>query len=112
MPELRFAVRWPDGAESEHYSPSLVLTDHLREGTSYDLEDFVDRARTALGEASDRVEARYGHPCSLARRSSRQIAERAAASPPGSVEVLRFVRPNVTVPAGASAGPRPEEARR
>lgn len=112
MPELRFAVRWPDGAESEHYSPSLVLADHLREGARYDLEDFVDRARTALGAASDRVEARYGHPCSLARRSSLQIAERAAASPPGSVEVLRFVRPDATVPAGANAGPRPEEDRR
>ena len=66
MPEMRFHIRWPDGARERCYSPSLVIAEHLEPGQSYPLADFLTRSRIALGIASDRVEARYGHACSLA----------------------------------------------
>jgi uncharacterized repeat protein (TIGR04042 family) len=67
MPEMRFVIAWPDGREESCYSPSLVIRDYFDEGKSYPIGDFLDRSRKALTIASDRVEAKYGHPCSLAR---------------------------------------------
>ncbi|MCM2474489.1 MSMEG_0570 family nitrogen starvation response protein [Rhizobium sp. CG5] len=67
MPEMRFVVTWPDGRDEECYSPSLIIKDFFAEGQSYPLADFIDRSRQALTIASDRVEAKYGFPCSLAR---------------------------------------------
>jgi uncharacterized repeat protein (TIGR04042 family) len=66
MPEMWFEVRWPDGSSGTCYSPSLVIKDYLREGETYALTDFLERCRAALRIASDRVKAKYGHPCSLA----------------------------------------------
>ena len=66
MPEMWFEVRWPDGSCETCYSPSLVIKDYFREGEAYALTDFLERSRTALRIASDRVEAKYGRPCSLA----------------------------------------------
>ena len=66
MPEMHFRVRWPDGAVETCYSPSLVIKDFLQPGASYPLADFLARSRTALRIASDRVEAKYGFPCSRA----------------------------------------------
>ncbi|WP_137128664.1 MSMEG_0570 family nitrogen starvation response protein [Rhizobium sp. FY34] len=67
MPEMRFVVTWPDGRDEECYSPSLVIKDFFAEGQSYPLADFLKRSREALTIASDRVQAKYGVPCSLAR---------------------------------------------
>ncbi len=67
MPEMRFRVRWPDGKVESCYSPSLVIKDFFRAGENYGLADFLRRGREALAIASDRVEAKYGFPCSLAR---------------------------------------------
>jgi uncharacterized repeat protein (TIGR04042 family) len=66
MPEMRFVIAWPDGRKESCYSPSLVITDFFTEGETYALSDFLARSRKALTIASDRVEAKYGHPCSLA----------------------------------------------
>jgi uncharacterized repeat protein (TIGR04042 family) len=66
MPEMRFVIRWPDGRRESCYSPSLVIRDFLREGESYPVPDFLQRSRQALQIASDRVQAKYGHECSLA----------------------------------------------
>jgi uncharacterized repeat protein (TIGR04042 family) len=66
MPEMRFIVRWPDGRRESCYSPSLVIHEFFREGEAYPLVDFLSRCRQALGIASDRVKAKYGHACSLA----------------------------------------------
>lgn len=71
MPEMTFRVSWPDGSQSTCYSPSLVIKEHLREGASYPLDEFVRRSRTALTIASDRVAEKYGLPCS---RAAGQIA--------------------------------------
>jgi uncharacterized repeat protein (TIGR04042 family) len=66
MPEMRFIIRWPDGAEEACYSPSLVIKDYFAPGESYALPDFIERSRTALSIASERVKAKYGMSCSLA----------------------------------------------
>jgi len=66
MPEMRFHIRWPDGTPERCYSPSLVIREHFEPGSSYPLDDFLARSRTALTIASERVRARYGHACSLA----------------------------------------------
>ncbi len=72
MPEMRFNIRWPDGRRDSCYSPSLVVKDHLAVGQCYELSDFLVRCRTALAIASERVRARYGHPCGFAQA---QLAE-------------------------------------
>jgi len=66
MPEMRFRIRWPDGTPETCYSPSLVITEFLSPGENYALADFLERSRTALGIASERVRAKYGVPCRLA----------------------------------------------
>ena len=89
MPEVRFTIRWPDGTEEACYSPSTVIHAHLSAGTAYPLPDFVDRARRGLQAASDRVQARFGHPCAAARAEQARIVARAAPqSPDGQVLCL------------------------
>ncbi|MEK1853091.1 MAG: MSMEG_0570 family nitrogen starvation response protein [Phyllobacterium sp.] len=67
MPEMRFVIVWPDGEEETCYSPSLIVKEYLAEGQNYPLSDFLQRSGEALSIASDRVEAKHGFPCSLAR---------------------------------------------
>lgn len=71
MPEMRFHIRWPDGTREACYSPSLVIKDYFSVGAEYPLPDFLERSRTALGIASERVRAAYGRPC---RRALAQLA--------------------------------------
>jgi uncharacterized repeat protein (TIGR04042 family) len=66
MPEMRFQIRWPDGADETCYSPSLVIKDYFVPGETYPLSDFVARSRTALMIASERVREKYGMSCSRA----------------------------------------------
>jgi len=79
MPEMRFVIRWPDGARETCYSPSLVIKDFFRVGEAYPVEAFVASAREALTIASDRVAARYGFPCSRALGQLARIETAAAA---------------------------------
>lgn len=93
MPEMRFTVRWPDGREESCYSPSLVIRDHMAVGDTYPLDDFLARSRTALGIASQRVEAKYGFPCSLALGQLARIetaATRFVSDPDAAVSILSF----------------------
>ena len=94
MPENRFQIEWPDGAQETCYSPSLVVKDYFNPGTEYALNDFVERSRTALNIASDRVKAKYGHACGLALGQLQQIemtAIRYRDSPEATVKLLRFI---------------------
>jgi uncharacterized repeat protein (TIGR04042 family) len=93
MPEMTFAVRWPDGRESTHYSPSLVMHDYLRVGERYPVSDFVGRASEALAIASDRVRAKFGFACTSAMHSEETIATAAAAYPAGEVEIVAMQPP-------------------
>ena len=84
MPEMLFHIRWPDGAHEQCYSPSLVIKDHLAVGASYDVGEFMQRARIALTIASDRVREKYGFACSRAMGQLARLeaaAERFRATP-------------------------------
>ncbi|PZU24585.1 MAG: MSMEG_0570 family nitrogen starvation response protein [Shinella sp.] len=78
MPEVRFTIRWPDGVEESCYSPSTAIARHLEAGGTYTLTDFVERARTGLNEASDRVAAKFGFACSSALDQLAKIETTAA----------------------------------
>jgi uncharacterized repeat protein (TIGR04042 family) len=69
---MQFVVRWPDDTVTACYSPSLVVRDYLEVGKTYPLDDFVARSRTALTIASQRVEEKYGFPCSNAHASQKK----------------------------------------
>ena len=88
MPEMLFHIAWPDGSTEQCYSPSLVIKDHLAVGASYDVAEFMQRARTALTIASDRVQEKYGFACSRAMGQLARLeaaAERFRATPQDAV---------------------------
>ena len=94
MPEMRFVIAWPDGEEETCYSPSLIIRDFFVEGETYPLPDFLDRSRKALTIASDRVEAKYGFPCSRARGQLARIeaaAARFTSDPDAGVRCKTFI---------------------
>ncbi len=94
MPEMTVTVRWPGGTVTQHYSPSLVMHDHLTAGTTYSVSDFTERSTTALAEASERVRARFGYACTSSAASAAQIQRIAASHAPGEVvEVLAMEPP-------------------
>ncbi|MBD3883654.1 MSMEG_0570 family nitrogen starvation response protein [Phormidium tenue FACHB-886] len=92
MPEINFQIQWPDGSEATCYSPSLVVKDYFVPQTEYPLEEFVQRSRTALEIASDRVKAKYGMPCGMALRQLAQIESQAAQYTHLTEPIVRFIR--------------------
>jgi uncharacterized repeat protein (TIGR04042 family) len=90
VPEMRYAARWPDGAVRTYYSPSLVVADYLERGRAYALPEFVERSRTALRIASERVRAKYGFACPRAADSLAEIERTAAqfAAVPGAMVAI------------------------
>ena len=54
-------------------------------GDVFTVSAFIAQAQTALMRASDRVQARYGHPCSAAAAQLAQIEARAAAFGPADI---------------------------
>ncbi len=94
MPEILFRVRWPDGSQETCYSPSLVVKDYFTPGCEYDLEDFVERSRTALKTASERVLAKYGVPCGRALGQLQRIESAATQYgqlPQPRVRLVQFI---------------------
>ncbi|CAN7407576.1 MSMEG_0570 family nitrogen starvation response protein [Phyllobacterium sp. LjRoot231] len=94
MPEMRFIVIWPNGEEETCYSPSLVVNDFLAEGGRYPIAEFLVRTTDALTIASDRVQAKYGFPCSLAFHQLERIRARAqsfAGQPDATVLCQSFI---------------------
>ena len=94
MPEVRFRVRWPDRTESLCYSPSRVVTEHLAQGASYPLDQFVELSTAALEAGSRRVAEIYGMGCGHAAWQSEEIrrqAERFRDWPEATVTVEEFV---------------------
>lgn len=78
MPEINFKIKWPDGTSEICYSPSLVVKKYFTPGEEYPLNDFVEKSRTALNIASDRVKEAYGFPCSRALGQLKQIELKAS----------------------------------
>jgi len=89
---MHFRVRWPDGSETECYSPSLVVQDYLIPGAVYETDDFMRRMREALAIASERVRQKYGFACSRAADQLGELESLAArqAGRGGGVTVLGF----------------------
>ncbi|MEU6351919.1 MSMEG_0570 family nitrogen starvation response protein [Streptomyces sp. NPDC047072] len=73
MPEMYFHVRWPDGMTQRCYSPSTVVEDYFVPGSHYALVEFVERSRTALGIAGERVKEKFGFLCTGASDQLAQI---------------------------------------
>ncbi|QXE33489.1 MSMEG_0570 family nitrogen starvation response protein [Streptomyces sp. GMY02] len=78
MPEIYFDVRWPDGVTQRCYSPSTVVEDYFTAGGEYELPDFVERSRTALGVAGERVKEKFGFYCTAASEQLARIERTAA----------------------------------
>jgi uncharacterized repeat protein (TIGR04042 family) len=76
---MYFDVRWPDGLTQRCYSPSVVVADYFAPGGQYALAEFVERSRTALGIAGERVREKYGFVCTSASEQLARIEETAAA---------------------------------
>jgi len=77
MPEINFEIQWPDGTQQSCYSPSLVVKQYFNPGEIYHLTEFVEKSRTALIIASDRVKKAYGFPCGRALGQLKQIESKA-----------------------------------
>lgn len=94
MPEMTFTVQWADGAVQRLYSPSLVVHDYLEPGADYSVDEFMRRTSEAMRLASERVEARFGFPCSRARATRQQVVATASTHEPDScVRVLAMEPP-------------------
>ena len=93
MPEVEFDVRWPDGSQEWVYSPSTVVEDVFTAGARYPVAEFLTLTREAMGEASRRVQERWGFPCSRAAATVAGVERAAARHPAGEVEVAGFRRP-------------------
>lgn len=93
MPEMRFHVRWPDGRQEACYSPSLVVKDFLTPGESYAVHDFVEKTRTALNIASERVREKYGFACSSALDQLARIEAAAKRQEPGGQVTVESFEP-------------------
>ncbi|NEO93092.1 MAG: MSMEG_0570 family nitrogen starvation response protein [Moorea sp. SIO3G5] len=77
MPETHFQIEWPDGDQELCYSPSLVVKKYLNAEQDYSLSEFVALSETALQDASDRVKAQFGFPCSKALGQLKHIEDTA-----------------------------------
>jgi uncharacterized repeat protein (TIGR04042 family) len=89
MPEAQIDVHWPDGSREWLYSPSTVVEDVFTAGGSHPLAEFVALTRQAMTEASDRVQARYGFPCSRAAATLAAVEATAARLTSGGDDVVR-----------------------
>jgi uncharacterized repeat protein (TIGR04042 family) len=101
MPEINFQIQWPDGSQEVCYSPSLIVKEYFSPDREYDMKDFVERSRTALKIASDRVLAKYGFPCSRALGQLSKIEARAAKYTEMDkpvVKFMEFIEPNINIP--------------
>lgn len=108
MPEMTFTVEWPDGQRQDCYSPSLVVHDHLEADQTYSVTEFVDRSRTALNIASDRVLATYGMRCTSAMATLAAIERRASTIHDPAQSRVHVVALQPPLPARPVHAPRPD----
>lgn len=92
MPAVNIRLRWPDGQESNVYSPSTTIYEHLEAGQRYALAEFLRRAEAGLNAASERVKQVKGFYCSSAMDSLAgvRLMARAFSVPDAQVEVLEI----------------------
>jgi len=92
MPEINFQIQWPDNEIQSCYSPSLVVKKYFVTGEEYELAEFVEKSRTALSIASDRVKEAYGFPCGKALTQIQQIESKAAQYKDLATPKVRFLK--------------------
>lgn len=73
MPETPFTVELPNGDTHRCYSPSSIVLEYFTLGETLPAEEFLEKARKALDEASSRVQAKFGFACSGATASIASI---------------------------------------
>jgi len=90
MPAVNIRLRWPDGQESNAYSPSTTIYEHLEAGQRYAIGDFMERAETGLNAASERVRQVKGFYCSAAMDTlgGLRMMARNFSDPAAQIEVL------------------------
>lgn len=87
MPAVNIRLRWPDGQESNVYSPSTTIYEHLEAGQRYALVEFLRRAEAGLNAASERVKQVKGFYCSSAMDSLGGLRLMAHAFPAADAQV-------------------------
>ncbi|TAG11036.1 MAG: MSMEG_0570 family nitrogen starvation response protein [Verrucomicrobia bacterium] len=81
MPETTFTAALPDGSIQPCYSPSSVVKNYFHVGQELPAAEFIQLARTALTEASERVRQKFGFSCTAASASLADIESWAGALP-------------------------------
>lgn len=99
---MYFQVRWPDGVTQRCCSPSTVVADYFTAGGEYDLADFVERSRTALGIAGERVREKFGFFCTGASDQLARIEQAASASAFASVAGAKVTVESLTSADGST----------
>jgi uncharacterized repeat protein (TIGR04042 family) len=87
MPAVTFTVRWPDGQQTAAYSPSTVIHQHMKHNPTNPVEEFLQRAETALKAASERVREVKGFYCSAAMDTLSQLRQTSRSFSQGEVHV-------------------------
>jgi uncharacterized repeat protein (TIGR04042 family) len=92
MPAVNIRLRWPDGQESNAYSPSTTIFQHLAEGESYPLPELLRRAEEGLNAASERVKQVKGfyYSSAMDSLSGIRLIARKFPDPQARVEVLEI----------------------
>jgi uncharacterized repeat protein (TIGR04042 family) len=73
MPETPFTVKLPDGSSHQCYSPSSVVLKYFSAGQILTAQDFLEKSREALNDASERVRKKFGFSCTAAMASLDEI---------------------------------------
>ena len=92
MPETNFKIQWPNGQQEVCYSPSLVIKKYFEPGSTYTVSEFVEKSREALTIASDRVQTRFGYPCSRALGQIQTIETAAKAYESAPESTITFIQ--------------------
>ncbi len=73
MPEVLFTIKLPDGEIRQCYSPSSVVKKYFTTGDELPVAEFLEKSRSALAEASERVRMKFGFSCSSAASQLEEI---------------------------------------
>lgn len=101
---MMFDVRWPDGSSRSCYSPSLIIEEYLSAGSGYPVSDFLDRSRTCLRIADERVREKYGFGCAQSRRTLTLITESASRFDPSAEITIEAFRRSTSTRGRARPG--------
>lgn len=82
MTETTYTAELPDGSFQPCYSPSSVVKNYFKAGQVVPAAEFITLSRTALAEASQRIDPNLGISRTAASKSFADIERWAGALPP------------------------------